>query len=182
MQRPTRILLATMAIGFVSGHCSLITASAVAFLALRYAYEAGYRDARESEGEKYRKEDEELEEERLHKSGTSEDWENEDVGRTASGPEFEDRIADEIILQTSDCEVVIAAMDNLSARRDSSLEHEHEHQEKGAEGEREDEEISLHKCAVTGRARRASRVVERTIYELGMDAKCEVADWGVDPE
>lgn len=189
MEKPTRILLATMGFGFLSGYHSLTTVSAVAFLALRYAYEAGYRDAQAMEEEKARgvlrtveeeqenDEDEEVDDGQWPKPGASENRKKEDVGRTR-GSASENGIVTERNLQMFDQETVITDVDTVSGMKDPL----HEHEEKGVEAEREDEETSLRKCAVTERAGRISQVVERTICELGMDAECEVADWGIDPE
>ncbi|KAG7004415.1 hypothetical protein G7Y79_00025g057010 [Physcia stellaris] len=185
MERPTGILLATMGFGLVSGYHSLTTVSAVAFIALRYAYDAGCRDAQAMEEEKARgvlrtveeeqdsDEGDALEEERTRKPAASDNGEKEDAGRTTSGSASENGIAKERNLQMFDQETVITDVDVVSGMRDPL----HGYEAKGFEVEREDEETS-----VTERSGRVSQVVERTICDRGMDAKCEVADWGVDPE
>ena len=190
MENPARSLLAAMGLGFVSGYHSLTTVSAVAFLALRYAYDAGYRDARvveeESakgvpravEEEQENDDNEEIDEGQWHKPSACENEKKEDVGRTTNDPEFENGFADERNVQMSDQETVITAIDTVSGMRDPSREHE----EKGFEAEREHKETSSRRCAVTGRGRRFSQVLEPTICELDLDANCEAADWGIDPE
>ena len=184
MERPTGILLATMGLGLVSGYHSLTTVSAVAFIALRFAYDAGYRDAQDMEeekasgvsrtGEEEQESDEgdALEEERTRKPAASENSKKEDVGRTASGPAPEKGIAKARNSQMFDQETVVSDVDAMSGMRDPL----HKDEEKGVETERVDEEIS-----VTERSGRFSQDVERMMCDRGMDAKCEVADWGIDP-
>lgn len=156
-----------MGLGFFSGCRSFIAISAVAFIALRYAYHAGYRDAREEDEEKARELLQILE-------------------------EVDDGVKTDMVTRGD--------AGNISGEREVEIETEGEkhygHLEENKDGEstrmmkpsREQEggenSMTIRKCALAGRMRRVSQVVERRIYELGMDAASSgcgtMADWGVD--